>query len=196
MQKHWDKNLACHLDGLYRYASVLARSPVEAAGLVQDTYVIALRSKGPRVGSDVKSWLFNLLRHAWIRGLPQPAAEPAAVESAEATDRTAHATFEASTGPQAPCVSEVHLDQLCDAVQQLPVEFREIIVLREYEELSYQEIGRVVDCSPVTVMTLLVRARSNLRTLLSVPLRHSKRPEHEPSRPYAVVRHQHSQLPE
>jgi RNA polymerase sigma-70 factor, ECF subfamily len=196
MQKHWDKNLASHLDGLYRYAIVLTRSPVEAANLVQDTYVIALRSKGPRGGSDVKSWLFNLMRHEWLRGLPQPAAESAAVETAEATDRTAHAAFEASTGLQGPCVSEVHPDQLCDAVQQLPVEFREIIVLREYEELSYQEIGRVVDCSPVTVMTLLVRARSKLRTLLSVPFRHSQPPEHEPSRPYAVAQSQHCQLPE
>lgn len=53
------------------------------------------------------------------------------------------------------------------AIQQLPLEFREIILLREYEELSYQEIAILLDCPAGTVMSRLARARSKLRDLLS-----------------------------
>ena len=53
------------------------------------------------------------------------------------------------------------------AIQELPVEFREIILLREYEDLSYQEIASVLDCPIGTVMSRLARARKTLRTLLA-----------------------------
>jgi RNA polymerase sigma-70 factor (ECF subfamily) len=60
----------------------------------------------------------------------------------------------------------VERDQVRDAIQQLPDEFREIVVLREYEELSYQEIATLLDCPAGTVMSRLGRARSKLRSLL------------------------------
>ena len=56
------------------------------------------------------------------------------------------------------------------AIEQLPLEFREIIILREYEELSYQEIAAVLDCPPGTVMSRLARARFKLRELLPAGL--------------------------
>jgi RNA polymerase sigma-70 factor (ECF subfamily) len=56
--------------------------------------------------------------------------------------------------------------QVRTAIQKLPIQFREIIVLREYEELSYQEIANILDCSVGTVMSRLVRARAKLRKLL------------------------------
>jgi RNA polymerase sigma-70 factor, ECF subfamily len=55
------------------------------------------------------------------------------------------------------------------AIEQLSVEFREVILLREFEELSYQEIASLLDCPPGTVMSRLARARSKLRVLLSDP---------------------------
>jgi RNA polymerase sigma-70 factor (ECF subfamily) len=61
----------------------------------------------------------------------------------------------------------VEREQVREAIQQLPVEFREIILLREYEELSYQEIAVVLRCPPGTVMSRLGRARWRLRVLLS-----------------------------
>ncbi len=74
---------------------------------------------------------------------------------------------EPSKGPYALYVSKVEREQVREAIQQLPVEFREIILLREYEELSYQEIAVVLGCPPGTVMSRLGRARSRLRVLLS-----------------------------
>ena len=74
---------------------------------------------------------------------------------------------EPSKGPHALYVSKVEREQVCEAIQQLPVEYREVILLREYEELSYQEITVVLGCAAGTVMSRLGRARSKLRTLLA-----------------------------
>jgi RNA polymerase sigma-70 factor (ECF subfamily) len=65
-------------------------------------------------------------------------------------------------------VSNIEQEQVRTAIQQLPVEFREIVILREYEDLSYQEIAAVLECPLGTVMSRLARARSKLRDLLSV----------------------------
>jgi RNA polymerase sigma-70 factor (ECF subfamily) len=61
-------------------------------------------------------------------------------------------------------------EQVREAIQQLPVDFREIILLREFEELSYQEIATILDCPAGTVMSRLARARAKLRTLLLAAL--------------------------
>ncbi|HEY4050153.1 MAG TPA: sigma-70 family RNA polymerase sigma factor, partial [Acidobacteriaceae bacterium] len=64
-------------------------------------------------------------------------------------------------------VSNVEREQVRNAIQQLPLEFREVILLREYEELSYEEIATLLDCPAGTVMSRLARARAKLRELLS-----------------------------
>jgi len=64
-------------------------------------------------------------------------------------------------------VSKMETEQVRAAIQELPIPFREIILLREYEELSYQEIAGVLDCPVGTVMSRLGRARAKLRELLS-----------------------------
>ena len=74
---------------------------------------------------------------------------------------------EPSKDPHSLYISKVEREQVREAIQQLPVEFREIILLREYEELSYQEIAVVLGCPPGTVMSRLGRARSRLRVLPS-----------------------------
>ena len=74
---------------------------------------------------------------------------------------------EPSKEPYALYISKVEREQVHEAIQQLPVEFREIILLREYEELSHQEIAVVLWCPAGTVMSRLGRARSRLRVLLS-----------------------------
>jgi RNA polymerase sigma-70 factor (ECF subfamily) len=67
-------------------------------------------------------------------------------------------------------VSKLECEQVREAIQHLPMDFREVILLREYEELSYQEIASVLGCPVGTVMSRLARARSKLRPLLSVTL--------------------------
>jgi RNA polymerase sigma-70 factor (ECF subfamily) len=60
----------------------------------------------------------------------------------------------------------MEVEQMREAIMRLPLELREIILLREYGELSYQEIATLLDCPPGAVMSRLARARSKLRTLL------------------------------
>jgi RNA polymerase sigma-70 factor (ECF subfamily) len=159
-----------YLDGLYGYAVVLSRNSTEAEDLVQETCLRALRSMGQlRPDGNQKSWLFTILRNVWLNQVRQRRTGPDLVEL---DSNENGAAVPADTAPDAyeVYVSKVEQEQVRAAIQQLPVEFREIIILREYEELSYQEIARVLNCPPGTVMSRLARARSRLRELLPTEL--------------------------
>lgn len=155
-----------YIDGLYSYAVALTRSRSEAEDLVQETYVRALAALGRlRADSNVKSWLFTILRNIWFNQLRQKrVANLVAMDDDEGTVDVA----EPGKDPYASYVSRVEQEQVRDAIQQLPLDFREVILLREFEELSYQEIATILDCPAGTVMSRLARARAKLRTLLSV----------------------------
>jgi RNA polymerase sigma-70 factor, ECF subfamily len=64
----------------------------------------------------------------------------------------------------------MEIEQLRTAIQKLPIEFREIIMLREYEDLSYREVANILDCPVGTVMSRLARAREKLREYLTTTL--------------------------
>jgi RNA polymerase sigma-70 factor (ECF subfamily) len=154
-------------DGLYGYAMVLSRDRTEAEDLVQETCVRAVQAtESLQLGSNVKGWLFTILRNIWLNQVRQRRAAPKIVEL-DVDESTAGMAVEPSKGPHALYVSKVERDQVRQAIQKLPEEFREIIVLREYGELSYQEIASLLGCPAGTVMSRLGRARSKLRTLLS-----------------------------
>jgi RNA polymerase sigma-70 factor, ECF subfamily len=156
-----------YLDGLYGYAMVLSRNSTEAEDLVQETCLRALRAiDGLRAEGSVKSWLFTILRNIWLNQLRQRRTAPDLIE----LDADENATYEPADAAQDPhndFVNKLEAEQVRVAIQQLPVEFREIIILREYEELSYQEIAALLGCPTGTVMSRLARARSKLRELLS-----------------------------
>ena len=159
---------SCYIDGLFGYAMVLTRNPAEAADLVQETYVRALKARASlRPGSNVKSWLFTILRNIWLNQLRHKRTAPEIVDL-EAHQDIADVAIETSKDPHAQYVRKMEQEMVRKAIQQLPAEFREIIILREYEELSYQEIAALLDCPAGTVMSRLARARSKLRLMLSL----------------------------
>jgi RNA polymerase sigma-70 factor (ECF subfamily) len=159
-------DFAEYLDGLYGYAFVLSRNRAEAEDLVQETCLRALRAlERLRSGSNMKSWLFTILRNIWLNELRRRRTKPEMVEL-DSDGRGADEPTDTSKDPHAIYVDELQREQVRAAIEQLPLEFREIIILREYEELSYQEIAAVLDCPPGTVMSRLARARSKLRELL------------------------------
>jgi RNA polymerase sigma-70 factor, ECF subfamily len=84
----------------------------------------------------------------------------------DADEHGANRAVDSSRDPYAAYVSDLEGEQLRRAIEQLPLEFREIILLREYEELSYEEIAKMLRCPVGTVMSRLARARSKLRDLL------------------------------
>jgi RNA polymerase sigma-70 factor, ECF subfamily len=156
-----------YLDGLYGYAIVLTRNHAEAEDLVQDTYVRALPAMDRlRSESNVKGWLFKILRNAWLNNLRKRRTDPVIAWTDE-EDGSAREIVEPSKDSYHALVSKMEKEQVQAAIQALSVQFREIILLREFEELSYDEIAKLLDCPVGTVMSRLARARSKLRVLLT-----------------------------
>ncbi|HTF70760.1 MAG TPA: sigma-70 family RNA polymerase sigma factor [Edaphobacter sp.] len=165
-----------YLDGLYSYALVLTRNHAEAEDLVQETYVRAMQAMGRlRAGSNMKGWLCTILRNVWFNQLRKRRNGPQIVET-EVGDDVANSIVEPSKDSYDLYVSKMEAEQVRAAIQELPVEFREIILLREYEDLSYLEIASILDCPVGTVMSRLGRARAKLRVLLSGPLKGTDSP--------------------
>ena len=146
-------DLGEYLDGLYGYAMVLSRNSAEAEDLVQETCLRALRGMdGLRSGDSAKSWLFTILRNIWFNQLRHRRTVPDVVEL-DADGSEPNEPADPAPDPHADYVSKLEREQVRSAIQRLPVDFREIIILREYEELSYQEIAVILDCPPGTVMS-------------------------------------------
>jgi len=155
------------VDGLYSYALMLSRNSAEAEDLVQETCLRAIRAMDKlRPDSHVKSWLFTILRNIWFNEVRRRRGAPAALDIDLDEISIDSAVAPPPKDPHAVYVSKIERDQVRAAIQQLSVEFREIVILREYEELSYQEIAAVLECPVGTVMSRLARARAQLRELL------------------------------
>jgi RNA polymerase sigma-70 factor, ECF subfamily len=162
-----ETDLLQFMDGLFGYAMAFTRNRTDAEDLVQETYVRAIRGKDSlREGSNVKSWLFTILRHIYLNQLRKQRTSPTLLEI-DAHENTADIAVEGSKDPLAHYMSKTECEWVVEAIQQLPTEFREIVLLREYEDLSYQEIAGILGCPVGTVMSRLARARARLRTLLS-----------------------------
>jgi RNA polymerase sigma-70 factor, ECF subfamily len=159
-----------YFDGLYSYAMVLSRDRTEAEDLVQETCVRAIQAMGSlRPDSNIKGWLFTILRNIWFNQLRRRRSAPRLIEL-DLNNHGADFAAPRSKDPHNLYVSNLEHKRVREAIQQLPDDFREVIVLREYEELSYQEIANVLGCPPGTVMSRLGRARSKLREILAGPL--------------------------
>ena len=155
-----------HIDGLYSYALVLTHHHAEAEDLVQETYLRALPAIGRlRPDSNIKAWLFKILRNIWLNQLRQRRSRPEMVQTdmesgfVDNLVNPGKDSYEIYAG-------EFEVRRVRAAIEQLSSEFSEVILLREFEELSYQEIAKLLDCPLGTVMSRLARARSKLRVLL------------------------------
>jgi RNA polymerase sigma-70 factor, ECF subfamily len=171
-----DATLSFYMDGLYGYAMVLTRDATLAADLVQETYVRAIEARRRlHENTNVKAWLYTILRNIRLNQVRQQHAGPRLLEL-DADENTAELVIETAKDPHALYVSKVEVEQVREAIMRLPLKFREIILLREYGELSYQEIATLLDCPPGTVMSRLARARFKLRTLVRTTGHSSPRP--------------------
>jgi RNA polymerase sigma-70 factor, ECF subfamily len=154
-----------YLDGLFGYAMVLSHNRTDAEDLVQETCLRAIRAIGRlRAQSNVKGWLFTILRNVWLNQLRRtpPWLFGLGTERDGAGDPP-----DTAQDPHAIYASRAEQQRVLAAIEQLPIAFREVIILREYEEFSYNEIAKLLNCPPGTVMSRLARARSRLRALLS-----------------------------
>ncbi|HEY0800773.1 MAG TPA: sigma-70 family RNA polymerase sigma factor [Steroidobacteraceae bacterium] len=161
-----------YIDALYGYALMLTRNHVEGEDLVQETYVRALQARHRLPDeNNLKGWFFTILRNLWLNQLRKQKTEPRLVE-VDGEDGGADLPPGTTRDSYQLLSAEEDAEQVHFAIAQLSPEFREVIVLREFEQLSYQEIAGVIDCPAGTVMSRLGRARANLRELLVKAWRH------------------------
>jgi len=149
------------LDAAYNLARWLTRNAQDAEDVVQEACMRALGYFGAFRGGDAKGWFLTIVRHAcydWIRR--NRPAEIAPIDGSEAIDATAD---EGSATPEQAALRNETAALLGEAIAALPVGYREVLILRELEDLSYKEIARIAEIPIGTVMSRLARARSLLQ---------------------------------
>ena len=151
-----------HLDAAFNYARWLAKNEADAEDVVQDAYVRALRFFSSLRGENARAWLLTIVRNTWYARFSRH-DDP---NRATAFNETSDDRPDNALSPEAQMMQRQTVDEVRAAIEQLPVEFREVIVLRELEGLSYKEIAGVVGIPIGTVMSRLARARERLLDLL------------------------------
>ncbi len=158
-----------HMDAAYRLAFAILRARPDAEDAVQDAYLRAYRALHQLEGTDIKPWLLTIVRNVCYRRLQQRRGAGNVISLDEVMEsRSAVATDPGLTShlpsPEQAAVSTSEQALLAEAIGALTPVFREVIVLRELEELSYREIADIIGAPVGTVMSRLARARADLRT--------------------------------
>jgi RNA polymerase sigma-70 factor (ECF subfamily) len=150
-------------DQLYNFAQWLTHNPSEAEDLVQETYTKALRGFALfQPGSNFRAWMYRILRNTFLTSRTGLAAS-ATVPLDDEDDTTMPV---AGSTPETLLIERAHEELLQGALEELPLPYREVILLNEVEEMSYQEIAETLSIPIGTVMSRLSRARKALREIL------------------------------
>jgi RNA polymerase sigma-70 factor (ECF subfamily) len=152
-----------HLDAAYNLARWLTGHDQDAEDIVQAAYLRAFRSFSSYRGVNSRGWLMAIVRNTGLSWLQERRAHGATT----AFDEKIHSAEAGEPGPQERLLSEDRNALVRRAVEQLPPDLREVIVLRELEGLSYKEIAAIIGVPMGTVMSRLSRARERLRSSLA-----------------------------
>ncbi len=162
-----------HIDSLFNVGMRMTRNREEAEDLVQETYLKVHRfSHTFKEGSNMKAWLFKILRNTFINSFRKKIREPKEVHYNEVEDfylynriKTDKADDDRLSGDSAN-VYEFLEDEVKTAVDNLPLAFKEVVLYSDIEELSYGEISEIIECPIGTVKSRLFRARRLLQKSL------------------------------
>jgi RNA polymerase sigma-70 factor, ECF subfamily len=152
-----------HLDAAYRFARWLSRSPSDAEDIVQEAVLRAFRAFDALRGTDAKPWLLTIVKNCHLTALKQQQRRAFVPLPEEEDVKDGHAMIATTPDPESTSIrrdEERTLDRLMSA---LPEEQREVLVLREIEELDYREIATIANIPIGTVMSRLARARAALK---------------------------------
>jgi RNA polymerase sigma-70 factor (ECF subfamily) len=152
-----------HFDAAYNLARWLTRSAGDADDVVQEAYLRAFTFFDSFRGGDGRAWLFSIVRNTCYTWLRKNRAQEMMTEFDEAL----HSAETAS--PEALQLRRADTEMVREGLGKLPAEFREVLVLREMEDLSYKEIADVTGLPIGTVMSRLARARKRLHDHLCEP---------------------------
>ena len=154
-----------HLDAAHRLARWLCRSPSDADDIVQEAFMRAYRAFDSLRNSDARAWLLAIVRNCHLSALAERrrrAYEPL-TEEHEALPPLAHA--DPPPDPESASIGHDEARLLARLIAALPEEQREVLLLREVEDMSYREIAAVAQVPIGTVMSRLARARAALKAL-------------------------------
>lgn len=150
-----------HMNDLYRYLFQLSGHPQTAEDLVQDTFLKAYEHLESYRGENVRPWLFRVAYNAYIDWYRKESrnihTDPQLMDMINS---------KSSRGPEDRYLAKEKLTDWLDAVNSLPERQRHIILLRDYHELSYQEIVEVVDMTLANVKVLLYRSRQRIKEVM------------------------------
>ena len=152
-----------HLDAAYNLAHWLTRNDADAEDVVQEAYLRAFKFFGGFHGTDGRSWLLTIVRntcYTWMQRNRSP-------ELSVPLDDQLHEIEGKDLNPEALLVQRTDTLMVRQALEELPLEFREVLVLREFEEMSYRDIANITDLALGTVMSRLARGRKRLQLALT-----------------------------
>jgi RNA polymerase sigma-70 factor (ECF subfamily) len=162
MPERFEQLIVPHLEAAYNLARWLVGNPADAEDIVQEAFLRALRFFDGFRGGDSRAWLLKIVRntsYSWVR-------KNRPTQLADEFDETIHSGEKMSETGESKLLSSVESERVRKALEDLPIAFREVLVLREIEGFSYKEISEVTGVAMGTVMSSLSRARHKLREQL------------------------------
>lgn len=157
IEVQFEQLMLSHLDAAHNLARWLTGSDSDAADVVQESYTRALTYFAGFRGGDSRAWMLRIVRntcYTWLR-------QNRRMNLSTPFDETIHSAAHQQSPREA-----IDPEALKNAIAALPVDYREVLILREVEELAYKEIAHIADIPIGTVMSRLARARQMLRTQL------------------------------
>jgi RNA polymerase sigma-70 factor, ECF subfamily len=152
-------------DQLYNFAHWLTQDTAEAEDLVQETYVKALRGFSSfQAGTNFRAWMYRILRNSFLN------SRTGLKTTVEFDEQDHEIVGSSDTTPESLLIDQANRELMQQALAELPIQFREILLLCEVEEMSYQEIAETLGIPAGTVMSRLFRARKALREVLQSKL--------------------------
>lgn len=170
--KSFEQTVLPHLDAAYNLARWLAGNDHDAQDVAQEACLRALRFFGSFRGENARAWLLTIVRntfYTWLRKNRPP-------ENVVELDDEGLAIEDVSVNAEILNSRLADADAIRRAIEELPVEFREIVILREMEGFSYKEIAEVAGVPLGTVMSRLTRARRQLQKRLAGEFRPGAKP--------------------
>ena len=166
-RERFEQAVLPHLDAAYNFARWLTRNEQDAQDVTQEAFLRAFRFFDGYQGGNMRAWLLTIVRNTCYTWLDQNRSRESAVEFDEEIHSSESA---ADSDPETQVLASADKETLHRALEELPAVFREALVLREIEGMSYKEIADVASVSLGTVMSRLARARTRLRQSLGAAL--------------------------
>jgi RNA polymerase sigma factor (sigma-70 family) len=162
-RQRFEAQVLPHLDAAYRFARRLAQSPEVAEDVVQDAILRAYRGFDALRGSDAKAWLLAIVRNCHSTALKQHLRRAQVPLPEEHDSPDGDALIATTSDPESDSILQDEERTLERLLAGLPEDYREILILREVEDMDYRQIAAIVNVPLGTVMSRLARARAALR---------------------------------